>query len=237
MDKFFLPDGYKINPVPITFDTEERSYWIRLRIRSSFVQQFAVYQWAATLIAGHNLRSIADVGCGFAAKLAWLHSNLPDRDYWGIDQASAIALCRSRFNFAHWLTVDLENNPATPPRKFDLVIVSDVIEHLADPDLLLAYIKALVAPGGWILLSTPDRHLVRGPDCAHSPNPYHVREWATDEFMSYIDSRGFDVVEHRLLPAVKISFTRAYLGDLWRVRLRGRRTMRYDLAILARIKS
>jgi 2-polyprenyl-3-methyl-5-hydroxy-6-metoxy-1,4-benzoquinol methylase len=45
-----------------------------------------------------------------------------------------------------------------PPGSFDLVLCSEVIEHVADSPAALAAIHRLLRPGGYLVLSTPQRH-------------------------------------------------------------------------------
>lgn len=47
---------------------------------------------------------------------------------------------------------------ALEPASFDLVLCSEVIEHLRDPAAALASIRRLLRPGGVLVLSTPQRH-------------------------------------------------------------------------------
>jgi 2-polyprenyl-3-methyl-5-hydroxy-6-metoxy-1,4-benzoquinol methylase len=54
---------------------------------------------------------------------------------------------------------------------FDAVLMTEVIEHVAHPDLFLQRIADLLRPNGWIILSTPNgaymrNHLPRFSDCA-----------------------------------------------------------------------
>lgn len=42
------------------------------------------------------------------------------------------------------------------PECFDCVLLTEVIEHVAHPDLLLQRVASLVKPGGYIVLSTPN---------------------------------------------------------------------------------
>lgn len=45
---------------------------------------------------------------------------------------------------------------AASPGQFDLVVTTEVIEHVADPARFLAEIRALTRPGGVVLLTTPN---------------------------------------------------------------------------------
>ena len=234
MDRFFIADGYRENPATSLDLDENRNYWDPGRVRTALYYQREVYAWADTIIGQHDLKTVADLGCGFAYKLHWLYKQHPEVEFWGIDQPNAIRLCREHYGFGCWLGVDLEN-PEPPGRNFDLVISSDVIEHLENPDVLLSYIKSISAPGGYVLLSTPERDRLRGENCRHSPNEAHVREWNYEEFSSYVASRGFEILEHRLLSARVPSFSLGYLRKALRRMVRGRST-RYNQALLLQVE-
>jgi 2-polyprenyl-3-methyl-5-hydroxy-6-metoxy-1,4-benzoquinol methylase len=234
-DTYYLPDGYQTNPVNITLDQDGAFYWNSERVRYSAKYQFPAYQWADAIAREKNVQTIFDVGCGFAAKLHWLYKRHPKKTFWGIDQPNAVALCRDHYKFGQWLGVDLENNPETPLVQADLTISSDVIEHLEKPDILLDYLRRVTKPGGYILISTPERKVMRGADCMASLNPYHVREWSYDEFANYIESRGFNIIEHRILPCIGLECSRFFFRIALRRWLRGQ-SLRYNQAVLIRNK-
>lgn len=54
------------------------------------------------------------------------------------------------------LIIDL-NEPLTPlvTSSFDVVILSDVLEHIREPALLMAEISRILKPGGYLLLNVP----------------------------------------------------------------------------------
>ena len=61
----------------------------------------------------------------------------------------------------------------TVGRRFDLVLCNNVLVHLSDPVLGAANVSSLVAPGGWLLASTPAAYRrVRDPlDNGLRPDP------------------------------------------------------------------
>jgi len=76
----------------------------------------------------------------------------------------------------------------------DLVICADVIEHLPDPNQLLAFVK-LLSPCN-IIFSTPDRNLLRvGIHNGPPRDLAQVREWSMPEFRAYIES-AFEVLDY-----------------------------------------
>ena len=168
VSEYFLPKDYRCNRAA-TYDVEDARYWNRARLENSLAYQAAVYQWAIQLIRDRGLTSVADFGCGIAAKLAKLHAALPAIDVWGLDQPNAVAMCRRHYDFGNWFELDLDRPAALPPRQFDLVVSSDVIEHLDNPDQLLDAIRGAVHEHSIVLLSTPDRVRLRGANNQRSP--------------------------------------------------------------------
>lgn len=70
------------------------------------------------------------------------------------------------------------------PEPFDLVIATEIIEHVAHPDHFLAQIASLVRPGGFVLLSTPNgeyalSHLPRFSDTP-DPSRYEAAQFQPD---------------------------------------------------------
>jgi SAM-dependent methyltransferase len=52
--------------------------------------------------------------------------------------------------------------PPYPPASFDLIIFSEVIEHLVNPPLdALAAMRELLVPGGYLLISTPNQFYLK----------------------------------------------------------------------------
>lgn len=65
-----------------------------------------------------------------------------------------------------------------PSGPFDLVTVTDVLEHLDDPRRCLAAIRAQIAPGGLLVVSTPNRRSLPG-----------ARRWLAEHGVPGIDLR------------------------------------------------
>ncbi len=80
-------------------------------------------------------------------------------------------------------------------RTFDIVLLAEVIEHVAHPDELLRKAASLVAPGGHIVLTTPNGEYFRNPlprfsDCA-DPSQFESGQFKPDAdghiFLLYLD--------------------------------------------------
>jgi 2-polyprenyl-3-methyl-5-hydroxy-6-metoxy-1,4-benzoquinol methylase len=103
-----------------------------------------------------SVKSICDLGCGNGHIAGRLASR--GYDVTGIDASrSGIEIARRRYPGVTFVEgmIDRELPGGTKLEKFDLVISSDVIEHLYRPADLLELASSLVKPGGHLLIGTP----------------------------------------------------------------------------------
>lgn len=234
-ETYCIRPDYIPNQTAMTLDEVSRSeYWDAHRIEEAQYYQFSVYQRAAAIMRREGLQSLVDVGCGVGMKLAWIHQELPRVRLIGIDQPHAVEFCRVRHPFGEWYADNFEvQSSHLEGIKGDLVLCADVIEHVLDPDRVLQYLRDRLKPSGLILISTPERDLVRGPDCLHSPNPAHIREWNAKEFGEYLSTRGFRLEEHNLDFPVRLGLNRFALQEMAAALLRGR-AVRYNQVCLVK---
>lgn len=214
---YYIKDDYITNTETLTIDEDSgQKYWNANRIKSSYLYQFPVYSYLLDIVKTNNIKTIMDIGCGVASKLAYVHKKLPTLDFIGIDQLNAIDYCNNTYDFGTWITDNFERPSGvlktvnTP----DLIVCSDVIEHLKEPNILLQYIKDVSSPETLIVLSTPDRDRLRGTECNHCPNKHHIREWNSTELSEYINSQGFKIIDHFHQPPIKISLNRLFYSEV-----------------------
>lgn len=155
--------------------------------------QLEIYLHALGLMKKNNFKSIVDIGCGSAYKLV---TYLGEYKTLGLELPVNVEMLRKRYPERTWMVSDFSLRPDI---KTDVVVCSDVIEHLVDPDELLDYIKRISYK--YLILSTPDRDLVYEPseEGYYGPprNMAHVREWNFKEFGEYI-SKHFNVIDQRV---------------------------------------
>ncbi len=63
------------------------------------------------------------------------------------------------------LLIDDITDTRLPERSFDLVVCSEVLEHIADPRRAIDGIRRVIAPGGLVLVSTPQRYSLMELTC------------------------------------------------------------------------
>ena len=111
----------------------------------------------ATVLAGRTgAQRIVDVGCGDGSATS-LVSDLSARNtVIGVDwSATALARARARGLLVVQGGVDTSGLPL-PDGCADVVIMSELIEHLVDTDSAVDEIRRVLRPGGVLLLSTPN---------------------------------------------------------------------------------
>jgi SAM-dependent methyltransferase len=100
--------------------------------------------------------SIVDVGCGDGAATILAAQVNPGHRIVGLDwSADALRHARSRGLTLLRAEVEPTGLPIASGRA-DVVIMSELIEHLLDPDSALEEARRILRPGGTLLLSTPN---------------------------------------------------------------------------------
>lgn len=96
---------------------------------------------------------LLDVGCG----IGWLAERLARfGDVWGVDiSEEAVRRARQRVPGGIFEARDFVADPI-PWEPFDIVVCSEVLEHVQDQEAGLAQLAALVKPGGSLVLTTPN---------------------------------------------------------------------------------
>lgn len=220
-ERFGLPAAYRQQTAAFTHDDiSPGEYWNADRLAASGKYQYHVYRWAAELVRERGLASVLDAGCGPATKLSRLVAPVCG-DIEGIDQISGVEAARRLNAPGKFTPIDLERPTVAPWRTFDLIICSDVVEHLLDPDPMMRFLRGFCNARTLLLFSTPDRARLHGRDCLASTKPEHVREWTYPEFRRFLNSRGFPMLQRRFFPADDSPTRTLRRLDLaWRLRLR-----------------
>jgi GT2 family glycosyltransferase/2-polyprenyl-3-methyl-5-hydroxy-6-metoxy-1,4-benzoquinol methylase len=187
-NQYCISSQYKTNPASYFDDTNNLDEF-----------QNEVYDYARSIADSSQAKTILDIGCGSAFKLT---KYFPSSDFvvHGIDVEKTVTKLSERYPKQIWHIYDIDNDEFPPALdKFDLVICSDLIEHLNDPDKLIAFINKLRATQ--IIFSTPDRSIISSRNMKFGgppDNPHHVREWSFNEFGAYL-KKHFRVDEHFII--------------------------------------
>lgn len=134
-------------------------------------------------------RRVLDAACGEGYGSALLADG--QNTVLGLDiAADAVAHARRRYGGVAGLAfeqADVTVLDHLPDAGFDLICSFETLEHVEAQERMLDGFARLLAPGGLLLVSTPDRRVYS--DLAGFRNEYHVRELYRDEFESMLGAR------------------------------------------------
>jgi SAM-dependent methyltransferase len=156
--------------------------------------QNEVYEAAYDVTIKNNLTSIADIGCGSGYKLIKYFNAYNTIGY---EIEPTLGFLRNKYPDKSWKESMLSSWPDAI--NVDLIICSDVVEHLVDPDDLLNFINRFNFK--YLVISTPDRDKLpsiqqtQQSQTGPPVNSAHIREWSFDEFHQYI-AEFFEIVDH-----------------------------------------
>jgi SAM-dependent methyltransferase len=149
-------------------DVPEENYWFR--------RHLAVYEWIGARVHG---RRVVDLACGEGYGSAVLARTA----------ASVVGVDANPEAFAHAAAkytgdgVGFERDLVERWQgDVDCVVFLQTIEHIPDPDAMLAHIRRLIEPGGVAYVSTPNVLTLAPKGAERSGNPWHVREYRPDEY-------------------------------------------------------
>lgn len=159
-------------------------------INSSDEYQRSVYDLAGEYASKIDKATILDVGCGSAYKLVNMRGSYRTI---GIEVEPAYSWLVKTYPDRKWILFDPGNMPSL---KADVVICSDVIEHISNPEDMMNFLQKIEF--SYLLISTPERDRIFGKgDYGPPQNTAHYREWNAEEFAAYI-KRWFVIHEQRI---------------------------------------
>lgn len=222
---YFIKEDYKHRKMNKTLDeNREELYWDSNRINASYFYQFDIYKYIANYISEKNDSSLSviDIGSGISTKLMRLIYPVC-KNVTAIDQKNPIEFCRRKYSNskASFIEDNFEKPSLKNYEKFNIIICSDVIEHLDNPDILLKYIKKFANKETLIFISTPERDIMWGENNIMSPQEDHVREWNNNEFKKYLESSGFIVKKQINLPGLKFTFKYPFIIEFLSKKFKG----------------
>jgi SAM-dependent methyltransferase len=152
---------------------------------------------------------ILDAGCGTGRNLAEF-GRLGSAQ--GVDPSpQAIAFCRSR-GLADVTEAGVEQLPFADA-SFDLILATDVLEHVPRDDLALAELRRVAAPGASLLVTVPAYQWLWSQ---HDDSHHHLRRYTAARLRARLLPAGWR-------PAVETYFNTALLPPIALVRAVARR--------------
>jgi 2-polyprenyl-3-methyl-5-hydroxy-6-metoxy-1,4-benzoquinol methylase len=172
-------------------DVPAENYW--------YQRHLVVYEWIAERV--RDLRVI-DMACGEGYGSAVLAA-AGAREVIGVDaNPEAHEHARLRYGAANLrFERDMIETFEAP---CDAIVFLQTIEHVQDPGAVLARFRQLVGPSGVAFVSTPNVLTLAPPGAERSGNPWHVREYRSEEFAELCGAHFASVELYGLFHARKL---------------------------------
>jgi len=120
--------------------------------------------------------SVLDIACGAGMLCRKIKQRLPRTRVLGVD-FSEYTICQNQQQDQHleieYRCLDIRDSLACVGGTFDVVLMCEILEHLEEPEVVVAKALDLLKPGGRFILTCPHDDQI--------PDPEHVRYWSHDE--------------------------------------------------------
>lgn len=140
----------------------------------NFENHRKVYVFFAHQVSG---ASVLDVGCGAGYGSELLRTEGGCSEYFGVDyDPGAVSMSERKFGaFGSFAQMDA-HELKFEDRSFDVVVSSENLEHLEDPERALSEKARVLKDDGWVMIGTPNKEMF-SPGEPGSPNPFHKDEF------------------------------------------------------------
>jgi 2-polyprenyl-3-methyl-5-hydroxy-6-metoxy-1,4-benzoquinol methylase len=144
-------------------------------------------------------------GHGLYLALAATHPLCASASGWDVSETSTSQTLRSLERLGVTSSVDVAQRDILEAlnvnKKFDSIVISEVLEHLENPDLALSNLRQVISKDGFIFVNMP----------VNSPAPDHIYLLQHPSEVSDLVARNdFDILETEAFPATGYSAERAH---------------------------
>lgn len=171
-------DGFEEKLFALLAEIEPGHFWFESRNH--------LLLWALRRYFPHA-RNFLEIGCGTGFVLAGIHSNNSGLALSGSDIFSeGLAFAQARLPQATFYQMDARCIPFE--EEFDVIGAFDVLEHIAEDELVLRQMFRAVRPGGGIMLTVPQHPFLWSffDDASH-----HKRRYTRSELLEKVEQAGF----------------------------------------------
>ncbi len=144
-------------------------------------------------ISNFKLNIVADFGCGTGELVSFLGPKFPQLKFLGLDTSEA-AIRIASLNYPKYEFMLMHQPSKMRPRvletRFDVVICSEVLEHLDEPNKVLILISHLLRKDGKLIITVP-----AGPISFFDTFIGHKRHYTRDTLVSLLKESGFSDIE------------------------------------------
>jgi SAM-dependent methyltransferase len=173
----------------------EKTYELSRNEHKEIISNSDVFNVLPSII-GKDKKVLLDVGCRNLELLKWLKLKKIDHliDYFGIDPFLDSGLKSKKILKESILDFRTK-------QKFDLIVISHVLEHLKAPYLALEKCSSFLKPGGSILVALPNpytfsRYITTPLNLKNYPkiNETHFQIFGKEEFKNLCDALNLKII-------------------------------------------
>lgn len=148
------------------------------------------HRWAVRRLPVRGI--LLDVGCGGGAFVPFARRQ--GFNAYGIDFShDAIDAARRRYSRETFFMGTLSDVHRLFPHLLDVVTFFEVLEHVESPAAFLRQVHDVLRPGGFIVMSTPNRARWPIREFGDYP-PHHLTRWSERSLRQVLEQAGFHVV-------------------------------------------
>ena len=163
--------------------------------------KYSMYWWSnrfyATLARRHGLRGgrLLEIGSGMGHLVAQLEDSFEtvgiDLNHWAVKQSKEVV------DKTDLQTASAEELPFAD-NSFDVIIIKHIVEHLPNPEKAIAEIGRVTAPGGVLILATPNLDSLlkpwKGEKWIGYQDPTHISLHPPAAWLNWIEKSGFSLM-------------------------------------------
>lgn len=156
-------------------------------------EHLARYRFAAKVIRQKYFHTIYDIACGdgYGTKIL----SRACHAVYGFDISEAfldIARAKYEDKQIRYVHVDITKEIPLQEKRPDCVVSFETLEHVQEPEKLLASFGELLPTGGYLILSTPNAKM-EPKKHGKSKNPFHVSIFTKEQLIQAVLEAGFVV--------------------------------------------
>ena len=166
---------------------------------------------------------LLDIGCGYGLNISLFQQYAGRFKCYGIEpDAVAAAECTARTGVSPFVGTF---EAFRTDDKLDLIFLNQVIEHVIDPGAWIARIECLLAPGGIVVIGTPNSRGFYSMFLGRQNDPFfhaplHLNHFTPENLSMLIRRFGMEVIMvHKFSDLRPISFHRHPKQPKWSARL------------------
>jgi SAM-dependent methyltransferase len=180
----------------------DKTYFCREAYKGVDFSKFSQYWWSnrfyALLAKKHGPKQgrVLEIGCGLGDLLGWFPKQRykvygTDINHWAISKG------RNSLPEVEFILLLAEELKAFKNSCMDIVIIKHVIEHLSEPEPVISEISRILAPGGLLILATPNldskMRAIKNRNWIGYRDPTHISLNTPSTWVGYIQKNNLKI--------------------------------------------